>query len=459
MSSIYDELDRNFGLATDLYELTMAQAYFDQGMDAPASFSLSVRSVPPDWGFFVFAGIDGVLSALEAFRYPPTAIDYLATTGLFSPAFLDSLARFRFTGEVHALAEGEVFFPDEPLLEITGPVVEAQLVETVVINRASFATLIASKAARSVLAAPGRQLVDFTARRTQSLEAGLAVARSSYLAGYAGTSNVLAAKVFGLTAYGTMAHSFVTCFDEEMDAFRAFARSFPDQSVLLVDTYDTLGGVEKAITVARELEAHGHRLRGVRLDSGDLVQLSRRTRVLLDEAGLRDATIVASGGLDEHKVAALIAAGAPIDVFGIGTDLGVAADAPALDIAYKLVEFAGKPRLKLSTGKETLAGRKQVYRRFDARGVLCEDMIAMRDEPAPGRDWSSPLLVRVMEQGERTGLLPSLADARAACQTRLARLAPELTPLRRPAAYPVRCSAALDACQREAARACAPRRQ
>jgi nicotinate phosphoribosyltransferase len=453
MSSIYAELDGNFGLATDLYELTMAQAYFDNCMNAPASFSLFVRALPTDWGFFVFAGIDGVLSALESFRYSPAALQYLETTGLFSSAFLDSLSRFRFSGEVHALPEGEVFFPGEPLLEVTAPVIEAQLVETAVINRASFPTLIASKAARSVLAAAGRRLVDFASRRTQSLEAGLTVARSSYLAGYAGTSNVLAAKLSGLPVYGTMAHSFVTCFDEEIDAFRSFVRSFPNQSVLLVDTYDTLTGVRRAIEIGRELEQRGLRLRGVRLDSGDLAQLSRRARALLDEEGLGDAIIVASGGLDEHKVAALVREGAPIDVFGVGTDLGVAADAPALDIAYKLVEYAGKERLKLSPGKETLAGRKQIYRRWDDGGTMREDMIATREEAAPEDYINPPLLVPVMQRGERVGSSISLQEARLACARRLAHLPAGAACLRNPEAYPVHLSSALQRQQRDALRA------
>jgi len=453
MSSVYRDLEEHFGLATDLYELTMAQVYFDQRMHAPASFSLFVRSLPRDWGFFVFAGLDGVLQAIESFRYPPATIDYLGSLGLFSAPFLDFLAGFRFTGEVHALAEGEIFFPGEPLLEVTAPVVEAQIVETAVINRASLPSLIASKAARSVLAAPGRSLVDFSARRTQGLEAGLTVARSSYLAGYAGTSNVLAARAFGLPPYGTMAHSFVTCFDREIEAYRAFAASYPTRPVLLVDTYDTLGGVEKAIAIAHELEARGERLGGIRLDSGDLADLARRSRALLDQAGLRGTTIVASGGLDEHKIAALVAAGAPIDIFAVGTDLGVSADAPALDIAYKLAEYAGTPRLKLSTGKATLAGRKQIYRRRDDHGHVAEDMIATRTEPHPGDGWSAPLLNPVMMDGRRTGALPSLAEARARCRDGVAHLPAALTRLRGPASLPVRKSFALSTLQEQAAHA------
>ncbi len=450
MANVYRELLDHFGLATDLYQLTMAQAYFDHGMNAPASFSLFIRSLPSHWGFFVFAGIDGVLEAIESFRYPPATLDYLRSTGLFSPGFLDALADFRFSGDVHALTEGEIFFPGEPLIEVTAPVIEAQLIETAVINRASFASLIASKAARSVLAARDRRLVDFAARRTQSLEAGLTVARSSYLAGYVGTSNILAAKAYGLTPYGTMAHSFVTCFDEELTAFRAFATSFPKHSVLLVDTYDSIAGVEKALIVARELAARGERLSGVRLDSGDLADLARRSRALLDGAGLGEAIIVASGGLDEHQIAALVAVAAPIDVFGVGTDLGVAADAPALDIAYKLVEYAGTPRLKLSTGKATLAGRKQLYRRRDREGTIVEDMIATREEAPPAGEWSGPLLRPVMKDGWRVGTLPSLDSARAACQAHRETLPAELKRLRDPASYPVRRSAALDLRHREA---------
>jgi nicotinate phosphoribosyltransferase len=450
MPSVYQDLERDTGLATDLYELTMAQVYFDRGMTAPASFSLAVRSLPTDWGFFVFAGLDGVLDIIESFHVSPAALEYLASTTLFSRAFLEFLAAFRFSGDVHALPEGELFFPGEPLLEVTAPVIEAQIIETAVINRASLASLVASKAARSVLAAGTRRLVDFSARRTQSLEAGLTVARSSHLAGYAGTSNVLAAKRFRLAAYGTMAHSFITCFDHEIEAFRAYARSFPSQSVLLVDTYDTLAGVEKAITIARELERQGHRLAGVRLDSGDLADLSKRARTMLDGAGLRDAIIVASGGLNEHTVAALLAAGAPIDVFGIGTDLGVAADAPALDIAYKLVEYAGRPRLKLSSGKAYLAGRKQLYRRYEQRAPV-GDLIATRDEPSPRReDWAGPLLVPAMRDGVRLDL-GSLDEARARCRERLVALPEELRRLRSPAPYPVAHSDALAAVQEQAA--------
>jgi nicotinate phosphoribosyltransferase len=451
MRDMYHELGTNVGLATDLYELTMAQAYFDRGMDAPASFSLFVRSLPADWGFFVAAGLDAVLSLLETFRYPSDALAYLETTGLFSRAFLDWLGAFRFRGAVHALAEGEVFFPGEPILEVTGTILEAQIVETAVVNRASLASLIASKATRSVLAGAGRELIDFAARRTQGLEAGLTVARSSYLAGYAGTSNVMAGKVFGLPIYGTMAHSFVMCFDDETDAFSAFADTFPAQSVLLVDTYDTIAGVRKAIAVGRDLARRGHRLRGVRLDSGDLARLAHDARALLDDAGMKDAIIVASGGLNEHKVAALIAAHAPIDIFAIGSDLGVAADAPVLDIAYKLVEYAGTPRLKLSTGKQTLAGRKQLYRRRDAGGVMSEDLIATREEPAPGNGWSPGLLSHVMDHGERVRELPSLPEARAACAANLARLPAGLVRLENPTRHPVHMSQALEARQQKAA--------
>ena len=346
------------GLLTDLYELTMAQSYFQHGMFAPATFSLFIREYPPNRSYFVAAGLEDVLTYLEEWRFPEESIDYLRSSGIFSADFLDYLSGLRFTGEVRAIPEGRLFFADEPILEVTGPVVEAQIVETFIINQVNLQSIIATKAARCVRAARGKSLVDFSLRRTQGIDAGMKVARASYLVGFQATSNVMAGKVYGIPISGTMAHSFVTSYGHELDAFRAFAESFPERSTLLIDTYDTVAGARKAVVVGKEMEALGQRLRGVRLDSGDLVSLSREVRSILDQAGLHYVSIVASGGLDEFDVEDMTSQDAPIDSFGVGTKMGVSSDAPWSDMAYKLVKYDGRPVLKLSTGKISLPGRE-----------------------------------------------------------------------------------------------------
>ncbi len=394
-------------LFTDLYELTMAAVYFEREMFAPATFSLFVRRYPQNWRFFVACGVEEVLSFLEDFRFSEEDLAYLESLGLFKPAFLDYLKDLRFSGEVFALPEGTIFFAGEPILEITAPIIEAQLVETLVINALNFGSLVASKAARCVLAARGKALVDFSARRTQGIDAALKVARASWLVGFIATSNTLAGKLYGIPVTGTMAHSFIESFPQEIEAFRAFAEVFPENTVLLLDTYDTLAAVEKAIKVAKELEAQGHRLKGVRLDSGDLVALAKEVRRRLDEAGLSYVKIFASGGLDEYRIEELLSAGAPIDAFGVGTKMGVAADAPYLDAAYKLVAYDGRPVTKLSAGKKTLAGQKQVFRfqgeRFE------KDLIGLREEELPG---TKPLLRCLMRRGKRVEKAPSLEEIR-----------------------------------------------
>ncbi len=386
-------------LLVDLYELTMGESYLAQGMaERPATFQLFSRSLPRGWGYLIAAGIEGALSYLEQLHFTADELAYLETTGLFGSAFLDRLARLRFSGEVRAIPEGTVFFPNEPVLEVTAPLLEAQLVETVVLNEVHFQSLIAGKAARCVDAAGGRTLVDFGLRRTHGGEAGLKVARASYLAGFDATSNVLAARMYGIPAAGTMAHSYVECFEDESAAFEAFTRSYPDGSTLLIDTYDTLEGARRAAEVAHGLARRGGRLGGVRLDSGDLLELSRGVRHVLDEAGLHEVTIFASGGLDEREIARLLGQGAPIDGFGVGSQLGVSADAPYLDAAYKLVAFDGRPVLKLSAGKATLPGAKQVWRRLDD-GRFAGDVVALRAEGAPAG--AEPLLEPVMVNGVR----------------------------------------------------------
>jgi len=390
------------GLLTDLYELNMAASYLRRGKDGEATFSLFVRQLPPTRGFLVAAGLEACLAFLESFGFAEDELDYLGRELGFEDEVLDALGAVRFHGDVWAVPEGRIVYANEPLLELTAPIAVAQLVEPYLLNQITFQTTIASKAARCVLAAGGRDVVDFSLRRTQGVEAALAVARCSSIVGFVATSNVEAARRYGLTAAGTMAHSYVESFEHEADAFRTFARDFPTRTTFLVDTYDTLNGVRVAIDVIRELGLRDHL--AVRLDSGDLLALSRQTRALLDEADLPEVRIFASGGLDEVEVDRLVRAGAPIDAFGVGTRVGVSADAPTLDSAYKLVEYDGRPMIKLSENKATEPGRKQVFRGPTG------DLVGLRDEPLP--EAHEPLLVPVMSGGERTGPRRTLETSR-----------------------------------------------
>lgn len=426
-------------LLTDLYQLTMGQSYFLENMHESATFSLFVRHLPANWGYLLAAGLDDVLSYLETFAFGPDDLAYLRQTGRFTSEFLAFLAQLRFTGDVRALPEGTVFFPHEPIVEVTAPIIEAQLVETFIVNQVHFQSIIATKAARCVEAAQGRAVVDFSLRRTHGIDAGLKVARASYLAGCQSTSNVLAGARYGIPIAGTMAHSYVQSFPDELAAFRAYARAYPDHCILLIDTYDTEEGARRAITVARELAAAGKRLRGVRLDSGDFVVLSKTVRRLLDEAGFPDVSIFVSGGLDEYEIAALLEAGAPIDAFGVGSRMGVAADAPYLDMAYKLVAYAGRPRLKLSAGKATWPGAKQVWRRVTGERAV-EDVIGLAEEPGP--EGSLALLQPVMRGGRRVHQ-ESLADLRQRAATQRGLLPADCRRLVQPARYPVQFSTAL----------------
>ncbi|MBI4340641.1 MAG: nicotinate phosphoribosyltransferase [Chloroflexi bacterium] len=423
----------------------MAQSYLREGMHGEATFSLFARTLPPGRAYLVAAGLEDVLRYLQGLRFSPIDLDYLGSTGIFGADFLEHLKGFRFTGSVWAVPEGRLVFPNEPLLEVTAPIPEAQIVETYIINQVHLQTTIATKAARCLWAAGGRRLVDFSLRRTHGADAGLKVARASYIAGFESTSNVLAGRQYGIPIAGTMAHSYVSSFPEEIDAFRAYARTFPDASVFLIDTYDTLEGARKAAVVAREMEVAGHRLRAVRLDSGDLIALSRAVRKVMDDAGLVYVGIFASGGLDEYELETIARAGAPIGGFGVGTKMGVSADAPYLDMAYKLVKYAGHPVLKLSTGKVSLADQKQVYRGADAAGQLREDTIALRDEGMEGAD--QPLLARVMEGGRILHSLPSLDEIRLRFQDEFARLPHRYKALRGAPQYPVRLSPGLSALQ------------
>lgn len=389
-------------LLTDLYELTMAASYLRRGMSGPAAFSLYVRGLPTQRGFLVTAGLEACLDFLETVSFDEDDLSYLSSIG-FDDRATEDFRGLRFTGDVWAVPEGRIVYSEEPILEVTAPVAVAQLVETYLLNQVTLHTTLATKAARYVQAAEGRDLVDFSFRHAHGTEAAMAVARASAMVGFAATSNVEAARRYELPVAGTMAHSFIEAFPTERDAFRAYAQDHPSGATFLVDTYDALNGVRNAIEIIEELALDG-RL-GIRLDSGDLDHLARAARRMLDEAGLPQAQIFASGGLDEYKVHELVKSGAPVDAFGVGTQLGVSADAPYIDCVYKLVEYDGRPVLKLSQDKASLPGRKQVWRADD------QDLIALRDEDGPSG--ASPLLEPVMRDGRRLGDAPSLSDARA----------------------------------------------
>jgi nicotinate phosphoribosyltransferase len=432
------------GLLTDLYELTMTACYYEQAMEEPSTFSLFVRKLPENRSFLLAAGLEEALTYLENLQFSSEAIDYLKSTGLFRDPYLEYLAGLRFTGDVFAVPEGTVVFENEPLLEVTAPVAQAQIAETYLLAALQLQTLIASKAARIVFASRGRPVVDFGARRAHGMDAALKVARAAYIAGFAGTSNVMSGKQYGIPVVGTMAHSFIQAFENETEAFRTFSKLFPDNSVLLVDTYDTLEGVRRAVSVGHEMGRAGRKLRGVRLDSGDMVRLSAEARKILDESGLNDVQIFASGSLNEYRIEEALATGAPIDAFGVGSHLAVSYDVPGLDIVYKLVEYGSRPVLKLSQDKRTLAGRKQVFRRYLDSGEMSEDVIGLREER---RDGFSPLLVPVMRGGQRLVASKELDKIREYTASQLAGLPSPLRALRGTAPYRVRQSDALNALQ------------
>jgi nicotinate phosphoribosyltransferase len=410
-------------LLTDLYQLTMLQAYEEERMSETAVFSLFVRRMPVRRNYLVACGLDDVLTFLETLRFDDAALAYLAALGRFSDRFLRRLESFRFTGNVYAIAEGTPVLAVEPILEIVAPLPEAQFVETAVMNLVHHQTVIASKAARVLEAANGRTVVDFGLRRLHGLHAGLAAARACYIAGVAATSNVAAGQSYGIPVSGTMAHSYIQAHDDEHEAFRAFARLYPD-TVLLVDTYDTIAGARKVAALAREIGPE-FRVSAIRLDSGDLHALAVESRRILDDAGLQRVQIVASSSLNEDLIAALVRDGAPIDIFGVGTEMGVSRDVPTVDIVYKLVEYAGRGRLKLSPGKQVLPGRKQVLRRV-RDGSADYDVLARHDEASEGR----PLLEPVMIDGHRLARgRVGLQEARRHCAHEIAHLPPRLRAL------------------------------
>ena len=439
--------DAKLGLFTDLYELTMAASYHAHDLDQPATFDLFARHLPPRRGYLVSCGLDTALEYLENLQFDDAALDYLGSLDLFDESFLSMLSELRFTGEVRAIPEGELVFPNEPIVQVTAPLVEAQLVETFLLNCIGYQTMIATKAARVATACGDRTFVDFSPRRDHGTDAALKTARAAYVGGAAATSLVLGGQVYGLELSGTMAHSYVMRFDNESDAFLTYARDFPGRAIFLIDTYDTERGARTVVDLAAKLEPEGLLPRAVRLDSGDINTLSRSVRAILDDGGLTEVQIFASGDLDEYRIEELTSAGAPIDAFGVGTQLGTSGDAPHVAVVYKLVEDASGPKVKLSEDKVTLPGRKQVFRNVGDGGELEGDVLALESEQIAD---ARPMLQPVMRDGRRLAAAEPLAGLRERCRASLAALPPRLRALEpEPPSYDVRTSPGLDALVRQ----------
>ncbi len=410
----------SLALLCDLYELTMAQIYFNENRHEKAVFNFFVRPSKKR-NYYLFVGLQQLLQYLENFHFNEQDIIYLRSLGKFSEEFLEYLRAFRFRGDVWALQEGEFFFANEPIVQVEASLIEAQLIETALINILQVAILSATKAMRCKSVAGNTTLVDFGARRAQGFDAALTAARSSYIAGFLGTSNLEAGHRFGIPVFGTMAHSFILAHNSEEEAFGVFAKTYPQSSIFLVDTFETVEGVKKAIRVAKELNL---RFKGVRLDSGDIVQLAKESRRLLDAAGFKDAKIFVSGGLNEYKIKEILEAGAPVDAWGVGTELVVSADMPYLDCAYKLVEVGGMPKMKKSMGKVTLPGKKQLYRVYE-NGAASYDVVALFDEEPYGE----VMLQKVMESGEMKICMPSLQKLQERCLMNFQKLPPSVQEL------------------------------
>jgi nicotinate phosphoribosyltransferase len=434
-------------LLTDLYELTMLQAYFERGMNGLAVFELFVRTLPAQRNFLVAAGLEQAIEYLTALGVRDDDRDWLHRSGRFTPEFIESLSDLHFTGDVAALPEGTVCFPNEPLLQVAAPLREAQLAESRLLNLLHYQTLIASKAARCVLAAEGRPVIDFGLRRAHGAEAALLSARASYLAGFAGTATVLANVRFGIPLFGTMAHSFIQVHDDELDAFETFARAQANNT-LLIDTYDTEAAATKVVALARRLMADGIEIRGVRIDSGDIGEHARRVRAILDAGGQRRTQIFASGNLDEYRLEALQKQGAPIDAYGLGTHVGTSADVPYLDCVYKLQEYAGRARRKESEHKATWPGRKQVFRYFDESGHLLHDMLTIAADHRDGMALLSPVIMA----GQRIQQPVPLDQTRAYCRAQIGALPAALRASSPTTPYTVEISEPLRALTREVCR-------
>jgi nicotinate phosphoribosyltransferase len=405
-------------LLTDHYELTMLEAYRAEGMEGTAVFEFFVRRLPPRRDFLVAAGLAQLVEYLLGLCFTEAELAWLDGTGRFGEGFVDSLRDLRFTGDLDAIPEGTVVLPDEPLVRVTAPIREAQVVESRLLNLVHLQTVVATKAVRCVLAAPRRKLIDFGMRRAHGAEAALLAARAAYLAGFDGTATVEAGRRFGVPVSGTMAHSYVQAHDDETAAFAGFARAHPDDATLLIDTYDTARAAREVVRLAPQLAEEGIVVRGVRIDSGDLAAEARAVRAILDAGGLPDVHIVASGNLDEYRLRDLVLSGAPIDAFGVGTRVTTSADAPYLDCAYKLQEYDGRARRKRSRGKATWPGRKQVFRRRGPDGQWIGDVVTLESAPVPGE----PLLVPVIRSGALATPLPGLPDIRRRVRDEIAAL-------------------------------------
>ena len=408
---------KNLGLCTDLYELTMAQSYLYEGKTGTAVFSLFVRKLPQRRNFLVSAGLETLVKRLENFKFSEEELKYLKSLGKFRDDFLDYLKDFKFRGNIYAIPEGRVYFQNEPIIQIEAPLPEAQLLETLVINTIQFESMIASKAVRSYLVARGSKLVDFGFRRAHGLEAGILAARASYIAGFEGTSNVEAGKQYGIPVVGTMAHSYIMIFENEEESFKAFARLYPDNAIFLIDTYDTVKAAKKVVKLAKE----GIPVVGVRIDSGDIPKLTKEVRRILDEGGLKNVKIIVSGGVDEYKIKEWFEEGSPIDAFGVGTKFITSADAPYFDIAYKLVEYEGKPKYKLSPGKKTFPYKRQVYRYYEEEKMKYDEVVKY-DQERKGEK----LIEKVIENGELKKELPTLKQIREILMEELNRLPEKL---------------------------------
>lgn len=425
-------------LLLDLYELTMAQSYFVYKRSAWATFDLFVLELPPHRAYLVSCGLEDVLNYIRNLRFKPEDLAYLRKQKIFSEDFLNYLSRFRFRGDVWALPEGTVFFNNEPIIRVTASIIEAQIIESFLLNTINLQTMIASKASRVVSAAEGRNVYDFSLRRTHGSDAGIKVGRASFIAGFSGTSCVLAGKLYQIPVVGTMAHSYVMSFKHELDSFLAYSNTFAERTTLLVDTYDTKKGIENAIKIGLYLKAIGHKLQGIRLDSGNIVALSKLARSMLNRADLNYVQIFASGNLDEFRIKDLLDRGAQVDSFGVGTNMGTSIDAPALDVIYKISEVTDEngnflPTMKLSKGKVTYPARKQVFRIQEKRGRFIKDILGLEKEKINGR----PLLRKVVQKGRIVYQPPSIGKIKAFTKDNLSRFPDRLQDIDVKYKYPV----------------------
>ena len=434
--------EKNMSLLTDFYELTMCASYLENKRNEAATFDLFIRKLPPNRSYFVFAGLEQVLLFLENVKFSEDQIKYLKGQK-FGAEFLEYLKDFRFAGDVWSVPEGTIVFPDEPLIRVTAPIIEAQLIETFLLNTVNLQTMLATKASRVVCSARGKPVIEFGLRRTQGTDAGMKAARCSYIAGAEGTSNVLAGMKYGIPVFGTMAHSYIMSFDHEIDAFRNFVKTFPENSTLLIDTYNDLKGAENAVVVAKQMEKEGSRLNAVRLDSGNLLEISKSVRRILDMHGFTYVKIFASGDLDEYVIEDLLEEGAKIDAFGVGTRMSTSFDRPYVDVVYKL---SGKvergvfvPAMKLSKGKITLPGKKQIFRQYNREGKCVKDIIGLENEKIKGES----LLRDVMRKGHIACDFPALLEIRKIAHDNLSQLPDEYKKLSNASTYPVILSSAL----------------